>query len=104
MVRQVRNSYPPPPCLIRLEQVSMEEWLKITLDEVKKLYDSIHKRIEAVQKTGKGPTNMTYITVASHHMEHHTRHFYNAHTYFDKVYMHPVKAVCNRIAHQQFLQ
>ena len=30
----------------------MEEWLKISLDEVSKLHDSIPRRIEAVQKAG----------------------------------------------------
>ena len=54
--RQVGNRYPPLSCLKELEQVLMEEWLKIPLDEVKKLYDYIPRRIEAVQKTGGGPT------------------------------------------------
>ena len=35
--RQVRNRYPPPLCLKELEQVLIEEWQKILLDEVKKL-------------------------------------------------------------------
>ena len=55
--RQVRNGYPLPSCLKELEQVLMEEWLKIPLYEVRKLYDFIHKRIEAVQKVGGGPTS-----------------------------------------------
>ena len=46
--RQVRNRYPPPSCLLELEQVSMEEWLEIPLDEVRKMHDSIPRRIEAV--------------------------------------------------------
>ena len=40
----------------KLEQVLIEEWLKIPLDEVTKLYDSIPMRIEAEQKAGGGPT------------------------------------------------
>ena len=54
--RQVRNRYPPPPCLKELEQVLMEEWLKIPLDEVRKLYVSIPRRIEAELKAGGGST------------------------------------------------
>ena len=44
--RKVRNRYPPPSCLKELEQVLTEKWLKIPLDEVMKLYDSIPRRIE----------------------------------------------------------
>ena len=54
--RQVRNRFPPPSCMKELEQVSMEEWPKIPLDEVRKLYDSTPRRIEAVQKAAAGPT------------------------------------------------
>ena len=50
------NRYPPPSCLKEIKQFLMEEWLQILLDEVRKLYDSIHRRIEAVQKAGGGPT------------------------------------------------
>ena len=39
--RQVRNRYPPSSCLKELKQVLMEEWLKISLYEVGKLWDSI---------------------------------------------------------------
>ena len=53
MERQVRNRYPTPSCLKELEQVLMEEWPTIPLAEVKKLYDSIRRRIEAVQKAGQ---------------------------------------------------
>ena len=53
---QVRNRYPPPSCLKELETVLTEEWLKITLEEVSKLYYSIPRRIEALQKAGGGPT------------------------------------------------
>ena len=53
--QQVRNRYPPPSCLKELEQVLMEKWPKITLDEVRKLYDSIPWRIEAVQKAEGEP-------------------------------------------------
>ena len=51
--RQVRNCYPPLPCLKELEQVSMEKWLQIPLYEVRKLYDSFPIRIKAVQKVGE---------------------------------------------------
>ena len=54
--RQVRNRYPPPSCLKELEQVLMEEWLKIPLDNARKLYDSIPRRTEAVLKAEGGPT------------------------------------------------
>ena len=54
--RQVRNRYPPPFCLKELEQVLMEEWLKIPLDEIRNLYDSIPRRIDAVQKAEGGST------------------------------------------------
>ena len=50
--RQVRNRYPPSSCLKEPEQVLMEEWPKIPLGEVKKLYDSTPSRVEAVQKAG----------------------------------------------------
>ena len=53
--RQVRNRYPPPCCLKELEHVIMEKWLKIPLDKVRKLCDSIPRRIEAVQEAGGGP-------------------------------------------------
>ena len=40
--RQDRNRYPSPSCLEKLEQVLMEEWLEIPLDDVRMLYyDSI---------------------------------------------------------------
>ena len=39
--RQVRNLYPPPFTLKELEKVLIIEWLKISLDKVTKLYDSI---------------------------------------------------------------
>ena len=45
--RQLRKRYPPPSCLKELEQVLLENWLKIPLDEVRKLYDPIRTRIEA---------------------------------------------------------
>ena len=48
--QQVRNRNPLPSCQKWLEKELMEEWLKIPLDEVRKLYDSIHRRIEAVQR------------------------------------------------------
>ena len=54
--RQVGNSYTPSSCLKELDQVLMEESLKVSLDEVKKLHESIIRRIEAAQKAGGGPT------------------------------------------------
>ena len=48
--RQLRNRYPPPSRLRELEKVLMEEWLKIPMEKVKKLYDSIPRRNEAVLK------------------------------------------------------
>ena len=39
-----------------LEQVLMDEWRIIPADEVRKLHDSIPRRIEAVHKAGGGPT------------------------------------------------
>ena len=54
--RQVWSRYPPPSRVQELEQVLMEEWLKIPLEEVKKLYDSIPRRIAAVLKGKGGPT------------------------------------------------
>ena len=48
--RQIRNHYSPPSCLKELVHVFIDEWLKIPLNEVKKLYDSISRRIEALQK------------------------------------------------------
>ena len=54
--RQVKNRYPLQPCVKELDQVLIEERLKIPLDEVRKLYDSILRRIEAVQKAERGLT------------------------------------------------
>ena len=48
--RQVRNRYPPPSCLKEQARVFGEEWLKIPLDEVRKLHSCIPRRIAAVQK------------------------------------------------------
>ena len=39
-----------------LYQVLIDEWLKIPLDSVRKLYDYIPRRIEAVLKAEGGPT------------------------------------------------
>ena len=50
--RQVRNRYPPPSCLNKLEQVLIKEWLQIPLDKVRKLNYFIPRRIETVQKAG----------------------------------------------------
>ena len=54
--RQVRNRYSPPSRVQELEQVLMVKWLKIPLEEFKKLYDSIPRRIAAVFKAKGGPT------------------------------------------------
>ena len=49
---QVRNRYPLPLCLKESGQVLMKKWLKIPLEEVRKLFDSILRLIEAIQKAG----------------------------------------------------
>lgn len=54
--QQVRNRFPPPASLKELEQVLLEEWLKIPLTTVQKLYESIPRRIAAVIAAKGGST------------------------------------------------
>ena len=56
--RQVRNRYHPPSCLKELKQVLMEKWLKISLDEVRKMYDSISRRNEDVNQLSLNLTSV----------------------------------------------
>lgn len=53
---RVRNLFPPPSSLKELERVLIEEWYKIPVETVRKLYDSIPRRIEAVLDADGGPT------------------------------------------------
>ena len=54
--RQVRNCYPSLSTLKELEKVLIKEWLKIPVDKVRKLYDSIPRHTAAVCKAKKDPT------------------------------------------------
>jgi hypothetical protein len=47
---RVRNRFPPPTSLKKLEDVLPEEWYKIQLETVQNLYESIPRRIMAVLK------------------------------------------------------
>jgi hypothetical protein len=51
----LRNRFPPPSSLKQLEDVLQEEWYKIPLETVKKLYESIPRKIVAVLKAKDGP-------------------------------------------------
>ena len=53
---QVRIRFPPPPSVIELEEVLTEEWVKISLEAIHNLYESIPRRIEAVIAAKVGPT------------------------------------------------
>lgn len=53
---RVRSVYPPPSSLKELERVLIEEWFKIPVETIQKLYESIPRRIEAVIKADGGPT------------------------------------------------
>uniref|UniRef100_A0A672Z426 MCF.2 cell line derived transforming sequence-like 2 n=1 Tax=Sphaeramia orbicularis TaxID=375764 RepID=A0A672Z426_9TELE len=53
---QVRCRFPPPSSLKELEGILTEEWLKIPLETIHKLYESIPRRIEAVIAAKGGPT------------------------------------------------
>lgn len=53
---RVRNVFPPPSSLKKLEQVLIDEWYKIPIEVVQNLYDSIPRRVQAVIKSGGGPT------------------------------------------------
>jgi hypothetical protein len=53
---RVRNRFPPPASLKQLEDVLQEEWYKIWLETVQKLYKStVARRTAALLKAG-GPT------------------------------------------------
>jgi hypothetical protein len=51
----VRNRFPPPTSLKRLEAVLQEEWYTIPLETVQDLYQSIPRRIVTVLKARGGP-------------------------------------------------
>ena len=51
--RQVRNRHLPLSCLKVLDQILMEEWLKIPLDKNRKPDNSISRQIESAQKSGR---------------------------------------------------
>lgn len=53
---QVRSRYPPPTSLRELEAVLVEEWIKIPLETIQNLYESIPNRIQAVINAKGGPT------------------------------------------------
>jgi hypothetical protein len=46
----VRNRFPPPIFLMQLEDVLHEEWYKILLETVQKMYQSIPRRIATILK------------------------------------------------------
>jgi hypothetical protein len=52
----VRNRFPPPTSLKQTEDVLLEEWYKISLETVRKLYKSIPRRIAVVLKAKGGST------------------------------------------------
>jgi hypothetical protein len=52
----VRNRFPPPTSLKKLEDVLQEEWYKIPQETVQNLYESIQRRIAAVLKAKVSPT------------------------------------------------
>jgi hypothetical protein len=49
------NTCTPPTFLKQLEDTLQEEWYKIPLEAVQKLYESIARRIAAVLKAKDGP-------------------------------------------------
>jgi hypothetical protein len=53
---RVRNSFPAPTSLKKLEDVLQEEGYEIPLDTVQNLYDSIPRRIADILKEKGGPT------------------------------------------------
>jgi hypothetical protein len=53
---RLRNRFPPPTSLKKLQDVLREEWYKIPLETVKNLDESIPRRIAAVLKAKGGPT------------------------------------------------
>jgi hypothetical protein len=52
----VRNRFPTPISLKQLEDVFQGEWYKILPETVKKLYESIARRVAAVLEARGGPT------------------------------------------------
>lgn len=53
---RVRSVFPPPSSLKALEKVLIDEWYKIPIETIRKLYDSIPRRILAVLNANGGPT------------------------------------------------
>lgn len=53
---KLRSRYPPPSSLQELQQFLQEEWCKIPLTTIQKLYDSIPRRLEAVLNAKGAPT------------------------------------------------
>jgi hypothetical protein len=58
----MRNRFPAPTFLKQLQEVLQEEWHKIPLQIVQKLYESIPRRIAAVLKAKGGPTPYCDVT------------------------------------------
>jgi hypothetical protein len=52
---RVRNRFPPPTSLKQFEEVLQEEWYKIPLKTVQKLYEPIRRRTVVVLKAKGGP-------------------------------------------------
>lgn len=53
---RIRSRFPPPSSLKELEKALIDEWYKIPVETVRKLYDSIPRRVEAVLVADGGPT------------------------------------------------
>jgi hypothetical protein len=53
---RLRNRFPPPTSLKKLENVHQEEWYKIPPETVQSLYESIPRRTAAVLKAKGFPT------------------------------------------------
>jgi hypothetical protein len=51
----VRNRFPPPTSVKRLEDVLQEEWYEIPLETVQNVYGSIPRWTAAVLKAKDGP-------------------------------------------------
>jgi hypothetical protein len=54
----MRNRFPPPTSLKRLENYLQEEWYRIPSGTVQNLYESIPKRTAAILKAKGGPNNV----------------------------------------------
>jgi hypothetical protein len=52
----VRNRFPPQTFVKQLENVLQEEWYKIPVETVQKLYESIPRRNAAILTAKGGPT------------------------------------------------